>query len=158
MFYYTSDDHSDLIARKMEIADNVIPSSNSEMAMNLYLLGKYFDNEYYIQKAREMLNGVHKDMAGNIFYYSNWGILGIHFIHPLYEVAIVGEDWDSIRNTIDNSYLPDAIFLGGPDEGTLSLLRNKLVPGTTTIYVCVDRSCKIPVNTAEEALRQIENR
>lgn len=48
MFYYTSDDHSDLIARKMEITDNVIPSSNSEMAMNLYLLGNYFDNELFI--------------------------------------------------------------------------------------------------------------
>ena len=158
MFYYTSDDHSNLIARKMEIADNVIPSSNSEMAINLYLLGKYFDNEYYILKAREMLNVVQKDMAGNIFYYSNWGKLGIHFIYPLYEVAIVGGDWDSIRNTIDNSYLPDAIFLGGRDEGTLSLLRNKLVPGKTTICVCVDKACKIPVSTAEEALRQIENR
>ena len=155
MFFYTSDDHSDLIARKMEIADNVIPSSNSEMAMNLYLLGKYFDNESYTLKAREMLNSVQKDLPGNIYYYSNWGILGIHFIHPLHEVAIVGEDWDSIRKTIDNSYLPDAIFLGGRDEGTLSLLKNKLVPGKTTIYVCVDRACKIPVNTAEEALRQI---
>ena len=36
MFYYTPDNHSDLIARKMEITDNVIPSSNSEMAMNLF--------------------------------------------------------------------------------------------------------------------------
>jgi len=158
MFFYTSDDHSNLIARKMEIADNVIPSSNSEMAMNLYLLGKYFANGTYIQKAREMLNVVQKDLLKNIFYYSNWGILGIHFIHPLYEVAIVGGDWDSIRKTIDTSYLPHAIFLGGRDEGTLSLLRNKLVPGKTTIYVCVDRSCKIPVNTAKEALQQIENR
>ncbi len=32
MFYYTHNQHSNLIARKMEIADNVIPSSNSEMA------------------------------------------------------------------------------------------------------------------------------
>ncbi len=157
MFYYTSDDHSDLIARKMEIADNVIPSSNSEMAMNLYLLGKYFDSEFYILKARHMLNCVEKDLPGNIYYYANWGILGIHFIHPLCEVAIVGREWDSLRKTIGNSYLPDSIFLGGPDEGTLSLLRNKLVPGKTTVYVCVDKACKLPVNTAEEALRQIEN-
>jgi uncharacterized protein len=156
VFYYTSDDHSDLIARKMEITDNVIPSSNSEMAMNLYLLGNYFDNELFILKARQMLNSVQKDMLENIYSYSNWGILGIHFIHPLCEVAIVGPDWDSIRKTIDNSYFPDAIFLGGRNEGTLTLLENKLVPGQTTIYVCVDKVCKIPVTKAEDALRQME--
>lgn len=103
-----------------------------------------------------MINFIQKDMHGNIYSYSNWGILGIHFIHLLYEVAIVGPDWDSIRKTIDKNYLPDAIFLGGRNEGTLSLLENKLVPGQTTIYVCLDRACKIPATKAEEALRQMK--
>jgi uncharacterized protein YyaL (SSP411 family) len=31
MFYYTSDQAEKLVARKMEIADNVIPSSNSTL-------------------------------------------------------------------------------------------------------------------------------
>ena len=42
MFYYTPDNHSDLIARKMEISDNVIPSSNSEMAQQSFLTRKLF--------------------------------------------------------------------------------------------------------------------
>jgi len=155
MFWYTSNDHSDLIARKMEIADNVIPSSNSEMALNLYLLGIFFDNEPYMVRARQMLENVNDDMMGNISSYANWGRLGIHFVRPLFEVAITGQDCDSIRKTMDRSYLPDAIFLGGRNEGTLSLLRNKLVPGQTTIYVCVDKTCRMPVSTAEEALQQM---
>jgi uncharacterized protein YyaL (SSP411 family) len=40
MFFYTHNNHSNLIARKMEVADNVIPSSNSEMAKSI-LLGLY---------------------------------------------------------------------------------------------------------------------
>lgn len=156
MFYYTPDNHSDLIARKMEISDNVIPSSNSEMANNLFLLGNYFSNEALNQKARQMLNNIQKDLQQNIFSYSNWGLLGIHFIKPLYEVAIVGSDWDRIRKILDNSYLPDAIFLGGKNEGTLSLLENKLVPDQTTIYVCVDKTCKIPVTDSEKALQQMK--
>ncbi|MDF1559598.1 MAG: thioredoxin domain-containing protein [Bacteroidales bacterium] len=156
MFWYTSDDHSELIARKMEITDNVIPSSNSEMAMNLYLLGMFFDNEAYTMRARQMLKNVNEDMTGNIFSYANWGRLGIHSVRPLYEVAIVGPDWDAVRKTMDNSYLPDAIFLGGRNEGTLSLLRNKLVPGQTTIYVCADKTCRIPVTDAEQALKQMK--
>ena len=41
MFFYTHDHHSNLIVRKKEISDNVIPSSNSEMAKNLFQLGPY---------------------------------------------------------------------------------------------------------------------
>ena len=156
MFYYTPDNHSDLIARKMEISDNVIPSSNSEMADNLFLLGNYFNREPFIEKAQQMLKNVQKNLKENIFYYSNWGLLGIHFIKPLIEVAIVGSDWDTIRNTLDNNYLPDVIYLGGKDEGTLNLLKNKLMPGQTTIYVCIDKACKIPVTEAEKALAQIK--
>jgi uncharacterized protein YyaL (SSP411 family) len=156
MFYYTPDNHSDLIARKMEITDNVIPSSNSEMAMDLFLLGNYFNNESYIQKASQMLTNVQKDLHQNIYSYSNWGLLAIHLIKPIFEVAIVGPDWVQIRTTMDSSYLPDAIFLGGKNEGTLNLLEDKLVPGQTTIYVCVNKTCKMPVNKSEEALKQIK--
>lgn len=156
MFYYTPDNHSELIARKMEIEDNVIHSSNSEMAMNLFLPGNYFNNESFIQKAQQMLNNVQKSLQQNIFSYSNWGQLGIHFIKPVYEMAIVGSDWDRLRKTIDNYYLPDAIFLGGGNEGTLSLPEGKLVSGQTIIYVCVNKTCLIPVTDAEKAIQQMK--
>ncbi len=156
MFYYTADNHSDLIARKMEISDNVIPSSNSEMAKDLFLLGNYFNNELFIKKAQQMLKNVQNNLQQNIFSYSNWGLLGMHYIKPLYEVAIVGPDWETLRKTLDKNYLPDAIYLGGRNEGTLDLLQNKLVPGQTTIYVCVDKACKMPVTDVEKALRQLK--
>jgi len=71
-------------------------------------------------------------------------------------VAIVGPDWEHIRTTMDSNYLPDIIFLGGKNEGTLNLLKDKLVSGQTTIYVCVERTCKIPVNNSEEALKLLK--
>ncbi|MFZ0282532.1 MAG: thioredoxin domain-containing protein [Bacteroidales bacterium] len=156
MFYYTSDNHSDLIARIMEVSDNVIPSSNSEMASNLFLLGIYFNNESFIQKAKKMLINVQKNLFQNIFAYSNWGLLGIHFIKPVYEVAILGPEWNIMKKTLENNYLPDVIFLGGKIEGTLSLLEGKLLSGQTTIYVCVDKTCKIPVTDTEKALEQLK--
>ncbi|MCF8388654.1 MAG: thioredoxin domain-containing protein, partial [Bacteroidales bacterium] len=42
MFYYTSDQDEALVVRKMELADNVIPASNSVMAHNLFLLGALY--------------------------------------------------------------------------------------------------------------------
>src|SRR5690606_17316884 len=52
MFFYTSDLDPALVARKKEITDNVIPSSNSQMARNIYGLGHYLYREAYLDVAR----------------------------------------------------------------------------------------------------------
>ena len=51
MFYYTSVNSENLVVRKMEVADNVIPSSNAVMAEVLYDLSIYFENNDYLEKS-----------------------------------------------------------------------------------------------------------
>ena len=155
MFFYTHNQYAGLIARKMELSDNVIPASNSEMAKNLFLLGHFFGNDDYISKARQMLVNVADDVQRNIYFYSNWGILQALFTAPLYEVAIMGSDFKNRRQQFDEHYLPNVIFLGGDKESKLALLENKLVAGQTTIYVCRDKVCDLPMQTTEEALKII---
>ncbi len=155
MFYYTHNQHSNLIARKMEIADNVIPSSNSELAKNLFYLGHVFSNEAQIKTAEQMLLNVQKDVQQNIYFYPNWGILEAGFVSGLYEVAIVGKDDMQKRQMIDEHYLPNMLLLGGKEKVTLELLENKLVEGQTTIYVCQDKVCKRPVTDVKDAVSQI---
>ncbi len=157
MFFYTHNKHSNLISRKMEVADNVIPSSNSEMAKNLFLLGHFFYNEDYISKARQMLTNVKDDVQKNIYFYANWGILQAWFTKPLYEVAIMGDEFKDKRQEFDQHFLPDVILLGGKTESKLALLENKLLAGQTTIYVCRDKTCKLPVTAVGKALEQIGN-
>lgn len=156
MFFYTHNQYADLIARKMEIADNVIPSSNSEMAKNLFMLGKYFYKDDYISKARQMLVNVKDDVTKNISFYSNWGILEINFVSSTYEVAIIGNEYDEMRKEMDVNYLPGVILSGGSKEGSLPLLENKLVEGQTTIYVCQDKTCRQPVTEFSKAMEQLE--
>jgi uncharacterized protein len=155
MFYYTSDLDPALIARKMETTDNVIPSSNSQMGINLYLLGKYFHNDDYVQKARRMLNNIRGDLVRGGSYYANWSRLLAYFTHPPAEVAIMGEDWESIRKDLERHYLPDMILMGGTTEGTLPLLKDKLTEGQTTIYVCRNKACRLPVTEISKALEQL---
>jgi uncharacterized protein YyaL (SSP411 family) len=156
MFYYTSDQDPGLIARKMEIPDNVIPSSNSRMAVNLYLLGEYFYNEDYIKKSKQMLNNVKADMERNGPYFANWALLMTYFIHPLAEVAIVGDEWKTRRKELDRYYLPDMILMGGRTAGKLPLLEDKLIQGQTTIYVCKNKACLLPVTGTPQALNQLK--
>ena len=50
-------------------------------------------------------------------------------------------------------YVPNAIYLGGKTEGSLSLLQEKLQTGNTYIYVCQNKACKMPVKTSEAAFK-----
>jgi len=157
MFFYTHNQYADLISRKMELSDNVIPSSNSEMAKNLFLLGHFLNNDDYINKAKQMLVNVENEVQRNIYFYSNWGIVQALCSSPLYEVAILGDDFKSKQLEFDQHYLPNVILLGGKTAGSLDLLQNKLVEGQTTIYVCRDKTCELPVTEVEQALQQAGN-
>ena len=155
MFLYTDDQHSNLIARKMEVSDNVIPSSNSEMAKNLLLLGLYFENKNYEDQAAQLVKNVIDDIKRTPAYYSNWAqALALQIKEP-YEIAIVGSKWREKLTEFQQHYLPNTIYLGGSVEGNLSLLQNKLVEGKTMIYVCENKTCQRPVEKVEDALKQI---
>lgn len=156
MFFYANNEYANLISRKMELQDNVIPASNSEMAINLFKLGQYFYNSDYLSKAKQMLENVKDDLTQNVSFYANWGLLEESFISPPYEVAIVGNQYRAVKAAIDQNYLPGVLLSGGRNEGTLELLQNKLVKGQTTIYVCQDKSCKRPVTEVAKALEQLK--
>ena len=156
MFFYTSDIDPKLIARKTEITDNVIPSSNSEMAKALYLLGHYLSKEDYIEKAGNMLSIVQKDALNGGAYYANWDILMAWFVGNPYEIAIIGENYEKIRKEFEKEYLPNIFLSGGKEEGSLALHKSKYIKGKTTIYVCRNKVCQLPVYVVKEALKQLD--
>ncbi len=155
MFFYTNRNHANLIARKMEVADNVIPSSNSEMAKNLLYLGHYYYNQSYVNKARQLYLNVKNDIQKNLYFYANWASVEAHFTQPLFEVAIVGKNWKEKRAELDKNYLPNVLIMGGKNEGTLQLLEGKYMKGNTMIYVCQDKACKMPETEVSKVLEQL---
>lgn len=155
LFFYNHDEHSSLITRQKEIIDDVIPSSNSEMAKNLLFLGHYYYDREKTEMAEQMLATVDDNIKQSPSFYANWGILQAHIVQPPFEVAIVGTNYKEINKELQQHYLPNALLLGGEKGGSLELLKSKLIPGQTTIYVCKDFVCKYPVTTTKEALNQI---
>jgi uncharacterized protein YyaL (SSP411 family) len=158
MFYYTSDLDPALIARKMESGDNVIPGSNSTMAHNLLRLGLFYYNQEFLAQSTKMLQNLLPQIleSGQPQFYSNWCRLLTDQIRRPYEVAIVGPEAKSLSHEFLSFYHPQKIVLGGKDEGTLELLKEKLQGDKTYIYVCQDKVCKYPVTTVKEALSLME--
>ena len=155
LFYYTSDESESLIARKMELNDNVIPSSNSIMADVLYRLGTYYDKDSYREMSKTMLNQVITDMIKNGPYFANWASLMGMIAYEPYEVAIMGKGAIEKAIQMQRNYLPNVMFMGGTEEN-LPLLENKYVKDEIIIYVCRNKVCKLPVKDVDKALNQLK--
>ena len=156
MFFYTPTNGEKLIARKLEITDNVIPASNSVMAKNLFVLGDYFELSKWKETAKQMLHNTSENLVSHGPYYANWGQLMLLQTKPVYEIAIVGDNYEEVLKQMQQNYLPNVLYLGGKIEGKLPLLEFKLQKGQTTIYVCSGGVCKQPVTSVEEALKMME--
>lgn len=156
MFFFTSDLDEKLVARKMEITDNVIPASNSSIAKGLFYLGHYFEEEEFLKISTSMLNNVQSNFEDYPSGYSNWMMLAMHQIEDFYEIAISGEECDQRALEFGQYYLPNKMLIGSERESSLPLLEYKFLDGQTTIYVCVNKACQMPVTEVSEALKQIK--
>jgi len=150
---YTSDEDPDLIAKKMELSDNVIPGSNSSFARAMFRLGIFTYNQEYVDAAEQMMRNMVPEVSTTEMpnFYSNWCQLYSELHTRPYEVAIVGNDYQDKLKALQIKYVPNAIFLGGKDEGSLELLKGKLQEDETMIYVCQNRVCKLPTTEVDKA-------
>lgn len=157
IFYFTASQQQDLITRTIEIHDNVIPSSNSVMARNLFRLSYLLDRPDYLETAQKMFSTVSANMANYPSGYSNWSQLMLDLTGNHFEVAIVGENAINLQKELQKNYLPHVVFCAGTTENDLTLLKDRFVSGKTLIYICQNNSCQLPVETVDEALALILN-
>ena len=157
LFYYTSAENDSLIARKMELTDNVIPSSNSQMAINLYLIGQYFQKQEYIKRASLMCEYIYPFFKENGAHYANWGLLMNWLIEEPYQLAIVGKNALELKNKITSNYLPNIILLGSESTSELPLLKNKFKKGETYVYICRENTCLSPLTSIEKVVQIVNH-
>jgi uncharacterized protein YyaL (SSP411 family) len=153
MFYFTASD-TQLIARKMELSDNVIPASNSVMARNLFYIGKYFHNSDYTSKAQQMLANIYDGMEMNGANYSNWAILLNHQVYGFYEYVVMGTNPDSIKS-IRSSRLPKVLLASSDGNSEIPIFEEKKLETETMIHVCTEGTCFLPTSDVTEAVKRV---
>jgi len=153
MYFFTSA-NTTLIARKMEINDNVIPSSNSVMARNLYYLGRYFRNHDYSHRAKTMLANVYDGMEQYGSGYSNWGMILLHEIYGLAELVTMPK----VKNphTLQKEGVPFVLAANYSDD--LPFTEGKSDAPDNQIMVCFEGACKLPTTDWQEARKQVYQR
>jgi uncharacterized protein YyaL (SSP411 family) len=149
--FYFSKENTELIARKMEINDNVIPASNSVMANNSFKIGKLFHDKKMINDARQMLTNIYDQMPQYGSGYSNWALLALNFNLPFHELAIMGDDALKQREKLGEHYMPNMVIAGG-NEDSIPFLEDKPKTDETMYYVCEGYVCKAPLKDLDGVL------
>ncbi len=157
-FHFTSNSGEELIARKKEIFDNVIPSSNAGIANALYRLGLAFQDERYTSISKDMVDSMIPLIQKEPEYLSYWGCLLIDQSFPTAEIVVAADQLSSIKD-LDSRFIPNSIKLQAGKNEELPLAMNKpAIEDKTTFYVCFNKTCKMPVFDVNSVVEQIESR
>ncbi len=156
MFFYTSDEDNNLIARKIEVIDGVISSPNAILANCLFKLGHYYYDNEMTQRAEKMLNNMKSEIETSPLGYANWLHLMTNLTNPFYEIAVVGDNAVAINKELNQYYLPNTVIVGTTTDSKQPLLENKYVSGETLIYVCINGTCKLPQINLTKALEAVK--
>ncbi|MBU0716962.1 MAG: thioredoxin domain-containing protein, partial [Planctomycetes bacterium] len=160
-FFYTSARHKNLLARTKPYYDGAVPSGNSTATLVLLRLSELLDNAVYHQKAEAVLASARDMMFAQPRGYLNLLGAADFFLHPMREIAIAGKlsdgDTQRLLEVIHGRFIPNKVLAlvepGAPGseaiEERIPLLRYKgMMSGKTTVYVCRNRNCKLPVTDA----------
>lgn len=156
-FFFSSNKAEALIARKKEIFDNVIPSSNAIMARNLFTLGTLLDRDDWKAQSISMVSKLKSLIESEPGYMCHWAVLLSEIIHAPAEIVISGDNALAVRQELHRHYLPFAVTVGSYSKSELPLLQEREPKTETLIYVCRNKTCQLPVTTVSEALEQIRS-
>ena len=167
-FYFTAEDHKNLIVRTRPTYDGAIPSGNSVAALGLLRLAKLLDNPGYYEMAQKVLEANYTFMERAPQGYVKMLCAVDFFLFPPKEIAIVGTQGGphvtALLDALHGAFVPNKVlaFVDPASENAASLgerlplLAGKgLVSGKAAAYVCKDFACKLPVTTPEDFLAQL---
>ena len=165
LYFFTADDHKNILVRTRTSQDGAVPSGNSMAAYGLLRLAKMLDHESYYDQARRILEANHTYMAEFSGGFLKLLCAADFYLYPPKEIAIVGPIDDArtqaLLDTVRREFIPNKVVaLLDPTadsadavEKMIPLLLGKTqVNGLPSVYVCKNFTCKLPVTDSEMLL------
>ncbi len=160
-FFFTSNDHEELIVRSKDYFDNATPSGNSAAADVFLKLSRILGDDRYERFAVTVLRLASPQLRR---YPGGFGrtlsALEFHF-SPKREVVIIGAERAELEAELWRHYLPDTVVVMTDDplrdvERSPLLEGRSMIDGRAAAYVCEDNVCQRPVSDIEQLREQLE--
>jgi uncharacterized protein len=155
-FYFTSDLDAPLVARKLELQDNVLPSANGVIARCLWRLGELFERPQWQDRAQAMVARMLPEISGYALAHGGWAETAFEMAEQHSTVSVLGPHATGLAVEMARRYLPQATVVAQSATGkqdNLPCLQGQDSGGRSLYVICRDRTCFQPVTTLDEALK-----
>jgi uncharacterized protein YyaL (SSP411 family) len=161
-FFYTANDHEELIVRQRDSQDGATPSGNSLAATALLKLARLTGRNDLEDRAIATLDALSAQIA-RVPLASGQALIALDFLlGPTKEIVLAGSSQAlaPLRREVFRSFLPNKVVLTRPadaadanlPETLRPLLAGKTPSGEAAVYVCERGVCHAPLTTSQELL------
>ncbi len=153
-FFFTADDHEQLIQRPKPLADESMPSGNGIAALALGRLGHILGETRYIAAADRTLKAAWPAMAELPYAHVALIVALEEYLEPPRTIVLRGEG-DALREwqlLCARPYAPGRIVLAIPssEKDVPGLLAERKARDGMTAYICAGMTCQAPVSNLPE--------
>ena len=154
-FFFTSNDHEELIVRNKDFFDNATPSGNSVAADILLKLAKLTGDKRYERFAVSVLRLASRQVQRHPQGFGRMLSAMEFYLAAGTEIALIGPYRNDLERAVYARYLPNAVVVRSDGDisetSKVELLKERgMVEGLPTAYVCEDSVCQRPVTTVVE--------
>jgi uncharacterized protein len=158
-FYFTSDDHEQLIHRSKTFSDDAIPSGNGIAAFTLQRLGHLLGEPRYLAAAERTLRAAWPALEKSPLAHVTLVTALEEMLQPPEIVILRGEAQaiEAWRRELARSFTPRRLVLAIPADATAlpAALADKVPRGESVAYICRGSTCSAPVDSLGALLEQL---
>ncbi len=155
-FFMTSDDHEKLIIRPKNNYDLSLPSGNSVSASVLLRLYHMSQEQNFLAVTTKIIESQAQMAAENPFGFGYLlNTISIYLQKPV-EITVINTENSEICKSLLTDYLPNSFLTTIQNSNQLKNLSRypffagKLFEDKTTVFVCKNFSCSLPLHTIDE--------
>jgi uncharacterized protein YyaL (SSP411 family) len=160
-FFFTADDHEQLILRPKTFADDATPCGNGVAARVLVRLGFLLSEPRYLDAAERTLRAAWPALERYPQAHVSLLMALDEFTAPPDIVVLRGsrEDLDTWRAELDRAFDPRRYVVAIPADsvGLPGALEAKKARDRTVAYVCRGTACSAPLGTLRELVRELRD-
>jgi uncharacterized protein YyaL (SSP411 family) len=165
-FFYTADDHEQLISRHKDIQDSSVPSGNALAATVLVRLGKLTGRTNYLQAAEGTFQMASALMERAPTASGQMLLALAMYFGPTPEIVLLGDPGDkdtaAVLSSLRQTFIPNRVVAlkrdaSGQESSALAPLFEGRTAGAEapTLFVCENLACQAPVSGREAVLKVI---
>ncbi len=155
-FFMTSDNHEKLIIRPKSNYDLSLPSGNSVSAFTLLRLYHLSQEQTFLEISTKIMESQAQMAAENPFGFGYLLNTISMYIQKPVEITLLNTENSKICESLLLDYLPNSIVVTIRDSSQLDDLSKypffagKSFEDKTTVFVCKNFSCSLPLHTVDE--------